>query len=240
MTWQTAYLERFYSPADGHRSGTAEFHEMCARAIRHGGDILEIGCGPTNHTSQFLAALGRLHGLDPDPAVKTNASLTSAHLLEGEVFPFPDATFDGCVSNYAIEHIPDPGAHLREVARVLKPGGAYVLRTPNRWHYVALVASMTPHWVHELLANRLRGLTEGAHDPYPTTYAMNTRGDLERHAAAAGLAVEELRLVEKEPSYGMSSRALFLAFTAYERAVNATDHAAFLRSNIFAVLRKPG
>jgi SAM-dependent methyltransferase len=160
-------------------------------------------------------------------------------VLEGDRFPFPDASFDGCVSNYVIEHIADPAAHLREVARVLKPGGAYVLRTPNRWHYVALFASLTPHWVHEQLANRLRGLGRGAHDPYPTSYAMNTRGDVERYAAEVGLVVEDLRMMEREPSYGMSSRLLFLAFTAYERAVNATDHAAFLRSNIFAVLRKP-
>lgn len=239
MTWQRDYLERYYSPSRGFKNGTDEFHELAARAIPKGAEILEIGAGPSNPTSRFLATIGRVHGLDPDPAVKTNDALASASLLEGDRYPFDDARFGACVSNYCIEHIPSPEEHLAEVARVLAPGGAYVLRTPNRWHYVSLVSSLTPHWFHELVANRMRNVGDDAHDPYPTVYAMNTKRDVERHAARAGLVVEELRMVEKEPSYGMSSRALFLAFMAYERAVNATDAASELRSNIFAVLRKP-
>jgi SAM-dependent methyltransferase len=239
MTWQTEYLDRFYNPAAGWKNGTEEFHEMIARAIPRGGKILEIGAGPSNRTSRFLATLGEVHGLDPDPAVRDNDALASAAVLAGDAYPFPDASFDACVSNYCIEHIPDPGAHLAEVARVLRPGGVYALRTPNRWHYVSLFSSVTPHWVHDLLANRLRGIGEEGHEPYPTVYAMNTREAVARLASRRGLEVEDLRLVEKEPSYGMSSRVLFLAFTAYERAVNATPRAAFLRSNIFAVLRRP-
>ena len=158
--------------------------------------------------------------------------------LEGDRYPFPDASFGACVSNYCIEHIPDPEKHLAEVSRVLEPGGAYVLRTPNRWHYVSLISSLTPHWFHELVANRLRNLRDDDHDPYPTVYGMNTRQDVERLAAQSGMVVEQLTLVEKEPSYGMSSRLLFMTFLAYERVVNATERAAFLRSNIFAVLRK--
>jgi len=239
MTWQQRYLDKFYNPAHGWVGGTHEFFDLCASAIPKGGEILEIGAGSDNPATRFLATLGKVHGLDPDPIVKTNSALTTATVLESSRFPFEDARFDGCVSNYVIEHIEDPIGHLLEVARVLKPGGAYVLRTPNLYHYVSLVSSITPHWFHELVANRLRNRSSHEHhDPYPTFYAMNTRADLERFASRAGLEIESLRLVEKEPSYGMSSRALFLIFMAYERAVNATDKLADLRSNIFAVLRK--
>jgi len=238
MSWQTEYLERFYSPSRGWVNGTQEFHDLCASAIPSGARILEIGAGPSNRTSRFLATLGPVHGLDPDPIVKQNDALVGASLLEGDRYPFPDASFGACVSNYCIEHIPDPERHLAEVSRVLEPGGAYVLRTPNRWHYVSLISSLTPHWFHELVANRLRNLRDDDHDPYPTVYGMNTRQDVERLAAQSGMVVEQLTLVEKEPSYGMSSRLLFMTFLAYERVVNATERAAFLRSNIFAVLRK--
>lgn len=239
MTWQNDYRKRFYDPARGFKNGTEEFHELIAAAVPRGSEILEIGAGPSNRTSRFLATIGAVHGLDPDAAVKANDALASASILDGDRYPFDDERFDACVSNYCIEHIPDPRAHLAEVVRVLRPGGAYVLRTPNRWHYVSLVSSLTPHWVHHLLANRLRNLGDEDHDPYPTVYAMNTQAAVERLAARSGLTVETLRMVEKEPSYGMSLRALFVAFMAYERAVNATDRAAVLRSNIFAVLRKP-
>ncbi len=238
MSWQQEYLARFYGPSQGWVNGTQEFHDLCASAIPRGSRILEIGPGPSNRTSRFLATLGELHGLDPDADAARNDALTGFERLTGERYPFPDASFGACVSNYAIEHIPDADAHLAEVARVLQRGGAYVFRTPNRWHYVSLFSSVTPHWVHELLANRLRGRSAEDHDPYPTVYALNTQTAIERHAGRAGLRVERLDHVEKEPSYGMAARPLFLAFMAYERAVNATPWAAFLRSNIFAVLRK--
>jgi SAM-dependent methyltransferase len=238
MTWQAEYLARFYDPARGWVDGTQEFHDLCANAIPRGSRILEMGPGPSNRTSRFLATLGELHGLDPDPDARQNDALAGFELLDGPRFPFPDASFAACVSNYVVEHVADAEAHLAEVARILSPGGVYVFRTPNRWHYVTMFASLTPHWVHELLANRLRALPDDEHDPYPTVYALNTRPAVEHHAARAGFRVETLRLVEKEPSYGMAARPLFLAFMAYERAVNATERAAFLRSNIFAVLRK--
>ena len=238
MTWQQEYLARFYGPAQRWVSGTQEFHDLCAAAIPRGSRILEIGPGPSNATSRFLATLGELHGLDPDAAAQHNDALAGFGRLTGARYPFADGSFAACVSNYTIEHIPDADAHLAEVARVLEPGGVYVFRTPNRWHYVTLFASVTPHWVHELLANRLRNLSDEDHEPYPTVYALNTRAAVEHHAARARLSVEQLRRVEKEPSYGMAARPLFLAFMAYERLVNATERAAFLRSSIFAVLRK--
>jgi SAM-dependent methyltransferase len=237
--WQPRYLARFYGRPSGWVDGTTEFHRICAAVIPAGGRILEIGPGPANSTTRFLATLGEVHGLDPDPAVRGNESLRTASVLTGDGFPWEAERFDACVSNYVVEHIRDPAAHLREVRRVLRPGAPYVFRTPNRFHYVTLASALAPHWVHVRLVHRLRNLEPEAALPHPTAYRMNSRGAVRRLAAQAGLAVDELRLVEKEPGYGLSSRVLFLAFTAYERLVNASEAAADLRANIFAVLRKP-
>jgi SAM-dependent methyltransferase len=52
--------------------------------------------------------------------------------IEGGRFPFDDATFDAVVFAEIIEHLlMDPCAALREIKRVLKPGGTLVLTTPN-------------------------------------------------------------------------------------------------------------
>ena len=89
------------------------------------------------------------------------------------------------------------------------------------------------------MANRLRGLPPEAHDPYPTVYAMNSQNAVRRLARAASLQVEVLRVIEKDPSYGMASRFTFYPMMAYERVVNSTEALAGLRANILAVLRKP-
>ena len=212
---------------------------MFEEAVPGGSQILEIGAGPTNPSSDFFATRGVLTGLDVDADVRGNRALARSATFDGSRFPFDDASFDACVSNFVIEHVPDPALHLAEVRRVLRPGGAYVFRTPNRFHYVAMVAWLTPHWFHGLVANRLRNLPPDAHDPYPTVYAMNSRASLKRCARAASLDIDVLRMVEKEPLYGLASRLLFYPFLAYERVVNSSETLAGLRSNIFAVLRKP-
>lgn len=238
MPWQQKYLERYYSPSSGWIDGNVEFHSLCSAVIPRGGEVLEIGAGPSNPTSDFLSRLGSLQGIDIDPDVTTNTALRAAHVLEGETYPFEDNTFDACVSNYVIEHVADPAQHLHEVMRVLKPGGVYVFRAPNRFHYVAIVSHLTPHWFHKLIANRLRNLPAESHDPYPTEYKLNTRSKIEYYAAQMGFEIDELRFIEKEPMYGLSSRILFFGFMAYERLVNRFEILSVLRANILAVLRK--
>ena len=46
--------------------------------------------------------------------------------------PFSDGEFDGVISVHSIEHVPDPERALREFGRVMKPGCAAVIVTPNR------------------------------------------------------------------------------------------------------------
>jgi len=238
VPWQERYLDRYYRRRPGWIDGTTEFHGICASYLPRGGRILEIGAGPSNPTSRFLAELGELHGVDPDPAVRANDSLSSAAAISEDHYPFESSWFDGAVSNYVAEHVSDPVSHLREVHRVLKPGARYILRTPNRYHYVALGSAFTPHRFHLLVANWLRALDSDAHDPYPTVYRMNSESALRTLAARTDFEVELLRHVEKEPSYGMAARLLFLAGMLYERVVNATDRLGALRANLFVVLRK--
>lgn len=239
MAWQQDYLAKYYSADSGWTDGNVVFHGLCESVIPKGGEILEIGAGPTNVTSDFLASLGRLQGVDIDADVQNNTALAASHVLDGEAYPFEDNTFDACVSNYVIEHVADPRGHLTEIARVLRPGGVYIFRTPNFWHYVSLVSHLTPHSFHRLVANRLRNLPEESHDPYPTHYRLNTRSAVKMAAKQSGLTVDRLDLLEKEPMYGLGSRLLFFPFMAYERIVNSSDIFSNLRANILGVLRKP-
>jgi SAM-dependent methyltransferase len=53
--------------------------------------------------------------------------------VSGASLPHADESFDIVLSFDVLEHIPDSDAHVAEVRRVLKPGGWYLLQTPNKW-----------------------------------------------------------------------------------------------------------
>lgn len=223
MTWQEKYLSRYYNPQSGFIDGTTQFHSLCEKHIPRGSRILEVGAGPSNPTSEFLSWIGELHGVDIDPAVYTNSALRTANKIENDRYPFSDHSLDAWVSDYVLEHVEYPACHLAEVNRVLKPGGIYLFRTPNRYHYVSIVSNYTPLWFHRLISNRIRNLPRNAHDPYPTFYRFNDQRTITAAAQKIGMEIVEFHLVEKEPSYGMSSRLMFLLFMGYERAVNSSE-----------------
>src|SRR5271156_3182116 len=238
MRTQTLF-ERYYYSRAAYVGGTTPFHQICQAHVANGGRILEIGAGPANPTTAFLSSLGIVTGADISLEVLDNPNVTEAHVYDGVKLPFPDDSFELCVSNYVLEHVTDPLSHFQEVSRVLKPGASYCFRTPNRWHYVTVAASLMPHSIHLRLANRLRALDDDAHDPWPTVYRANTRRRLVRLARKSGLWPEELRMIEAEPSYGAAHPLLFYPMMAYERLVNSTELLSSFRVNILGAFRKP-
>jgi ubiquinone/menaquinone biosynthesis C-methylase UbiE len=101
--------------------------------------ILDVGCGG-GRTVQRLAALapdGNVVGLDYSAASVAVSRATNAHesetgrvrIEQGSVaeLPFPDRTFDIVTAVETHYYWPDLPANVREILRVLKPGGAFVL-----------------------------------------------------------------------------------------------------------------
>lgn len=102
--------------------------------------ILDLGCGEgqvARYLLRSLPAPAAVVGIDRSVAQLANAQLANAQLAgdpaphylrgEGERLPFADASFDGVVCALVIEHAEDADAVLDEVARVLAPGGRFVL-----------------------------------------------------------------------------------------------------------------
>ncbi|HLI51300.1 MAG TPA: class I SAM-dependent methyltransferase [Thermomicrobiaceae bacterium] len=100
-------------------------------------NVLEIGAGG-GFNLLALEQLGftRLFGLDLTQTSLPVAARRSptAHLLAADAatLPFTDGSFDLLFSCDLIEHLPELEQHLAEARRVLRPGGAYLIKTPNR------------------------------------------------------------------------------------------------------------
>jgi ubiquinone/menaquinone biosynthesis C-methylase UbiE len=137
-----------------------------ALGVPHDARILEVGCGRgvALPAIQEHRTPARLVGLDIDPELLAHAADTPAELVLGDVraMPFADASFDVCVDFGTCYHIARPLDALREIARVLRPGGRFCHETPLsqlishpvRWGFRLLPWSAVP----ELLPERRAGL----------------------------------------------------------------------------------
>ena len=91
--------------------------------------LLDAGCG-TGLLLERIEDPSRLAGLDRSAAMLAEAGwrLPRAPLVRGDAttLPFADASFAAAVTNSALHHLPDPAVAVRELFRVLAPGGACV------------------------------------------------------------------------------------------------------------------
>lgn len=107
--------------------------------------LLEVGCGTGLVLAKLAPHAASVVGVDLSPGMLALARERGLQVHEGSAtaLPFDDASFDVVCSFKVLAHVPDIEAALREVARVLKPGGVAVLEFYNRWsiRYLARFAA---------------------------------------------------------------------------------------------------
>lgn len=236
LRWREQELVcRFYGPS---AVGELErrFLEAIERLVRPGDRVLDAGCGSGRLFAYNLRGRASLVvGADTSRDVAHNPNIDAPLRASLVALPFASETFDLIICKHVLEHLDDPESAFRELARVLKPQGRLLILTPNRFHYVPLLASLLPPPFQRLIASG-RGLTLG--EVHPTVYRANTPRRLRRLARQAGLRIAVLRLFETPPVYLAFHPLAFALGVAYERLVNRFEALAPLRVNLLAVLRK--
>lgn len=97
------------------------------------GDVLEIGFGTGLNLPHLPATVSRLLAVDP---LRRGRELAAARIaaspvpvefvgLDGESLDLPDASVDAALCTWTLCSIPDPVAAVREIVRVLRPGGTF-------------------------------------------------------------------------------------------------------------------
>lgn len=199
--------------------------------------VLDLGAGRGLVAQMAFRGLARrVVGVDLDPRVGSNPNLDEGIVASATQLPFADSSFELVVCDNVLEHIGEPAGVMNEVARVLKPGGRFLAKTPNRSHYMPLISRLTPISFHRWV-NRLRGRDES--DTFRTCYRINTPRDVEHYARCSGLEVEEIRLIEGRPEYLRVSAATYLLGALYERVVNSSAWLSRFRIAMLIELRKP-
>lgn len=236
--WRAKYLDKYYSDIPGLPNPGDQWVNLVRRYTPKGARVLEIGGGPVDRTTSILReSAAEIVGLDIDTLVRTNPFLDRAVVYDGKDFPLPSAHFAVAVSRWVNEHLADPELHFKEVRRVLVPGGLYMFRTVNLYHYKSIGASVTPSWLQVPLVRWLGQMSNEAHDPYRTYFRANTRRRILRLCSEAGLEPVIWETSEWYPAYGMCSRMLFHVFMRYERVVNSSPRFSAFRHTIDCVLK---
>lgn len=191
--------------------------------------VLELGAGAgVVQQMRLKSVAAEVCGVDLDPRVLDNPHLDEARIGDAAKIPYDDEAFDVVIANNVLEHLASPEEVFREVARVLRPGGLFLAKTPNAFHYVPLVARLTPHRLHQVV-NSWRG--RSGEDTFRTLYRANTARRLRSCAGAAGL--------EGRPEYLRFNAATYLLGWLYERLVNSAPFMRSLRGVLIVVLAKP-
>ncbi len=102
-------------------------------AVGRGKRVLDLGCRSGALTRHFLEG-NSVVGLDVDPTALEKAAALGIEPVQANVeepLPFEDASFDVVVAGELFEHLQFPDALVREVRRVLRPGGVLAGSVPN-------------------------------------------------------------------------------------------------------------
>ena len=207
---------------------------------------LDVGCGHTllhhggeEKSLKFVQRTKFAVGLDCD-VVALSRNRIFSHRLAGDVesLPFGNDSFDLITANMVVEHLRNPIGFVREIVRVLKPGGAFVVHTPNLFHWEALLAYLTPHKFHELCCWLIE--KRDSSDVYPVFYRANTLSVLKKLFNAVGMRLEQGGTIADVPRrfpVPLLSRVLLLLSIVEVRLLSSGFFMSF-RHNLLLAFRK--
>ena len=188
--------------------------EYCSKFIPIGGKVLDVGSGRGNFLRE-MAGLGfDARGVESNPERIFGKVVRAS----AEDLPFPNNHFDFVNCAEVSEHVDDPIKMLKEIFRVLKPGGRCYISFHNRWgvydyHYHLYFINWMPRsWTEPILKFFGKQKEDGpAGRQKLTTMHYYTYGQALKTLRNAGFSVSDIRIERIKKTFG-AFNFLFLVF----------------------------
>ena len=137
--------------------------------------------------------------------VRSTQHLNIRTLVGGSIFdiPFADDSFDLVTCNMVMEHLCEPARAVAEIARVLVPGGALIINTPNLWNYGVLANAILSKVLPEQWRLRLVRASDSREpeEIFPVRYRANTLHHLSAILTASGLKVHKATALAQQQTF---------------------------------------
>jgi ubiquinone/menaquinone biosynthesis C-methylase UbiE len=143
---------------------------------------------------QLVSRAGTVVGVDIDLVhLQKHLDISQRTCASLDALPFCDASFDLVTCNMVVEHLPDPLAVFREMARVLAPGGRMMVHTPNTRNYLVFANLVAKKLLPRSMILKFIRDGRAGEDIYPTFYRANNRRALRKLGEGVNLRPEFVR-----------------------------------------------
>lgn len=198
------YYKRVTPQHFGNFEANLRFIDATGVFARPGVRALEIGTGTGALLNELLKRGYSVRGVELNQALidegRAHYGVLPVERVSGIRLPTADSEFDVVLSFDVFEHIEDSDAHLAEVARVLRPGGSYLLQTPQKWwntifetiRWHSVTAWRADHCALHTLGELEARLRRHGFEPGPWDIPVVNdffREKVRRHLGAAGVAL---------------------------------------------------
>ena len=144
---------------------------------------IDAGCGDNSDIKQMPEYQGLAVGFDLEKRKQ-------GKYLTADIYhvPFKDQSVDFISSRWVAEHLEIPEKALKELHRVLKPGGRLLIRTTGKWHYISLFSRFAPMPLKRFLSPS---------PVFPTFFRVNDQAAIQGYfSETLGWRIEKIRYIE--------------------------------------------
>jgi len=217
--------------------GTIAFFNRINSLLDPSFTVLDVGCGrgaygndpvPLRRKLRILKGkVSKVIGIDVNRTADDNPFIDEFRLIEEDYWSIENDSIDLIVCDHVLEHIGNPDRFFSEARRTLKDRGYFCIRTPNRWSYIAIAATLIPNKHHSKVTSIVQeGRKE--EDVFPTIYKCNSIRRIKNMMNKHGFECVVYGY-ESEPSYLSFSKSAYFLGVLHQRFAPR-----FLKPVIFA------